>query len=228
MKIEFLLQLTPNIMKKRRKFDAALFDVDGTILDTGRYIFQAYKYTLALYLKKDVCWEDVVPVLGLPFKECYQKLTNLEEVDYLMECHHQYQTQNPHLVAVYQNTFKTLTALDKAGVAIAAVTSHTGELLVRNLKIGKVDIFFKIIVTPTEVKKPKPDPESIIKALEILHVKPGKAVFIGDSPADIQAGKAAGVKTIAALYGFHGKKLLESKPDYLVEDIKEILPIILG
>ena len=66
-------------MKELKKL--AVFDIDGTILDTGQYIFQAYKYTLALHLKKEVNWEDVVPILGLPFKECYRILTNLEEVD---------------------------------------------------------------------------------------------------------------------------------------------------
>lgn len=213
---------------KKRKFDAALFDIDGTILDTGEYIFQAYKYTIALHLKREITWEDVVPVLGLPFDECYRRLTNLEEVGYLMECHHQYQAQNSDSVKAYENSLKTLGELKKAGVVIAAVTSHTGELLKRNLKIAGLDKYFKVIVTPQEVKNPKPDPESIFKALEFLKVKPNRTVFVGDSLADIAVGKAAKVKTIAALYGFHGKKLLETKPDYIVDDIEQIIPIILG
>lgn len=212
---------------RKRKFDAALFDIDGTILNTGEYIFQAYKYTISLHLKREITWEEVVPVLGLPFKECYRILTNLEEVDYLMKCHHQYQVQNSHSVTAYENSLKTLRELKKAGVAIAAVTSHTGELLIRNLNIAGIDKFFKVIVTPLDVEKPKPDPESIFKALETLRVKPGRSVFIGDSPADIQAGKAAGVKTIAALYGFHGERLLKTKPDFQVDDIEQIIPIIL-
>lgn len=211
---------------KKRKFDAVLFDIDGTVLNTGEYIFQAYKYTLRLHLKREVTWEDVVPVLGLPFENCYRILTNLEKVDHLMECHHQYQSQNPHFVKAYEGTLKTLQVLKKAKVAIAAVTSHTGNLLIRNLKIAGVDKYFKVIITPLDVKKPKPDPESIYKALEILDVKPKKTVFIGDSPADIEAGKKAGVKTIAALYGFHGEKLLKLKPDYIVSDISQITSLI--
>lgn len=212
---------------KKRKFDAALFDIDGTVLNTGEYIFQAYKYTISLHLKREITWEEVVPVLGLPFKECYRILTNLEDVDYLMECHHRYQIQNSHSVTAYENTLKTLRELKKAGVAIAAVTSHTGELLIRNLKITGIDKYFKVIVTPFDVEKPKPDPESIFKALEILRVKPERSVFIGDSPADIKAGKAAKVKTIAAIYGFHGERLLETNPDFFVDDIAQIIPIIL-
>lgn len=214
-------------MKKKRKFDAVLFDIDGTILNTGEYIFQAYKYTLNLHLQKEVTWEDVVPILGLPFKECYRILTNLEEVGYLMECHHQYQSRNSYLSTGYKNSLKTLRKLKKAGVAIAAVTSHTGELLIRNLKNAGIDKYFQTIVTPMEVKNPKPHPESVFKALENLGIKAEKAVLVGDSPADMVAGKSAGVKTVAALYGFHGKGLIKTRPDFLVDDIEEIIPIIL-
>jgi len=211
---------------KKRKFDAVLFDIDGTILNTGQYIFQAYKHTFAMHFKKEITWDEVVPVLGLPFAKCYRILTNLEEVDYLMECHHRYQSQNPQLVKIYENSKETLEKLKKAGVAIAAVTSHTGNLLKRNLKIAGVEKYFKVMVTPDHVKNPKPDPESIIKALEILGIKSERAVFVGDSPADIMAGRSAGVKTIAAMYGFHGKRLLKLKPDYAIDDISQIISII--
>lgn len=213
---------------KKRKFDAVLFDIDGTILDTGEYIFQAYKHTLKLHFKREITWEDVVPVLGLPFEKCYRILTNLEEVDYLMESHHEFQARRPHLVKTYENALKTLEALEKAGVKIAAVTSHSGNLLMRNLKVSGVEKYFQVIITPDHVKNPKPDPESIFKALNVLKVKAKKAIFIGDSPADIEAGKRAGVKTIAALYGFHGANLLKTKPDYMVDDISQIPPLILG
>lgn len=212
----------------KRKFDAALFDVDGTVLDTAEYIFQAYKYTLALHLKKEVTWKDVAPVLGLPFEDCYRLLTKLDKVDHLTRCHHEFQCRNLQLATAYPNALKTLKSLTKAGIAIAAVTSRFSDQLKATLEFAGVDKYFKAVVTPLDVKNPKPDPESIFKALETLGIKPNKAVFIGDSPADIEAGKAARVKTIAALYGFHGERLLEAKPDYVIADIQEIIPLIFG
>lgn len=212
----------------KRKFDAALFDVDGTVLNTGEYIFQAYKYTLALHLKKEVTWKDVVPVLGLPFEECYRILTKLDKVDHLTKCHHEFQCRNLHLATAYPNTLLTLQALTKKGVAIAAVTSRFSDQLQATLKFAGIDKYFKVVVTPLDVKNPKPDPESIFKALKVLGAKAERAVFIGDSPADIEAGKNAKVKTIAALYGFHGERLLEAKPDYVIADIQDLVPIILG
>ena len=213
---------------KVRKFDAALFDIDGTVLNTAEYIFQAYKYTIGLHLKREITWEDVAPVLGLPFEECYRLLTDLEKVDHLTKCHNEFQCQNLHLVSTFPNTLKTLKALAKAGVAIAAVTTRYGDQLKESLRFAKIDKYFKVILTPLDVKKPKPDGESVLKALAALGIKPPRAVMIGDSPVDIGAGKAANVKTIAALYGFHGERLLEANPDYVIDDIQEIIPIILG
>ncbi|OGE28790.1 hypothetical protein A2867_04165 [Candidatus Daviesbacteria bacterium RIFCSPHIGHO2_01_FULL_40_11] len=212
----------------KRKFDAALFDVDGTVLNTNEYIFQAYKYTIGLHLKREVTREEVAQVVGLPFKDCYQLLTGLRDVGYLLECHDEFQCQNLHLVATFPNTLKTLKALAKAGVAIAAVTTRYGDQLKESLRFAKIDKYFKVILTPLDVKKPKPDGESVLKALAALGIKPPRAVMIGDSPVDIGAGKAANVKTIAALYGFHGERLLEANPDYVIDDIQEIIPIILG
>ena len=212
----------------KRKFDAALFDVDGTVLNTAEYIFQAYKYTIGLHFKRVVTWEEVVPVLGLPFEECYRILTKSNKVDHLTKCHHEFQCRNLHLATAYPNTLLTLQALTKKGVAIAAVTSRFSDQLKATLKFAGVDKYFKVIVTPQEVKNPKPDPESIFKVLKVLKVKADRAVFIGDSPVDIEAGKNAKVKTIAALYGFHGERLLEAKPDYVIADIQEIIPLIFG
>lgn len=111
---------------------------------------------------------------------------------------------------------------------MGAVNSRFGEQVLQSLKISGIDQYFEVIVTPLEVKNAKPHPESIIKALKNLKVPAGKTAVFGDSPFDIEAGKAAGCITIGASYGFHGEKLLKSKPDFLVSDISEILPIILG
>lgn len=211
----------------KRKFDAVLFDVDGTVLNTAEYIFQAYKYTIGLHFKRVVTWEEVVPVLGLPFEECYRILTKLDKVDHLTKCHHEFQCRNLHLATAYPNTLFTLQTLTKKGVAIAAVTSRFSDQLKATLEFAGIDKYFKVVVTPIDVKNPKPDPESIFKALKVLKVKADRAVFIGDSPVDIEAGKNAKVKTIAALYGFHGQRLLETKTDYIVDDIEQIIPIIL-
>lgn len=211
----------------KQKFDVVLFDIDGTILDTREFIFQAYKYTIALHLNKEVTWAEVAPTLGLSLRECYRILTGLEDVNHLMVTHDEFQYRNFQLIVAYRNTQRVLESFKKARIAMGAITNRYGKQVLQSLKTADIDEYFKMILTPLDVINPKPDPESIFKVLKRLGVSAKRAVFIGDSPADIEAGKAAGVKTIAALYGFHGGKLAESKPDFLVGDIEQIIPIIL-
>src|SRR5438874_2624275 len=67
------------------------------------------------------------------------------------------------------------------------------------------------------------DREPILKALEFLKVKPDEAIMVGDTKADIMAGKNAGVKTVAALYGFGGEALRRLAPDYSITDLIELI-----
>ncbi|MBI3103741.1 HAD-IA family hydrolase [Candidatus Daviesbacteria bacterium] len=211
-----------------REFDAALFDIDGTVLDTTSYILQAYQHTFRLHLDREITWEEVVPVMGLPLIECYRHLANLQEVDHLIVSHNEFQYQNLSLAVAYPNTLNTLIVLAGKGVGLGAITSRYGDQVTETLRMTGIGDHFQVIVTPLDVVKPKPDAESVVKALEYLKVSPERAVMIGDSPFDILAGKSAGTKTIGALYGFHGQSLTEVKPDYLVNDISEIIPIIIG
>lgn len=212
----------------KKEFDAVLFDIDGTILDTTNYILQAYQHAFRVHLEREITWREVVPVMGLPLVECYRRLTNLQEVDYLIVSHNEFQYQNLSLAVAYPNTLNTLRALKKKGVGLGAITSRYGDQVTETLRMTGLGDSFQVIITPLDVERPKPDAESVIKALESLKVSPERAVMIGDSPFDILAGKNAGTKTIGALYGFHGQSLIEVEPDHLVNDISEILPIILG
>lgn len=212
----------------QREFDVALFDIDGTVLDTTEFILQAYQHSIKRHLGEDVTWEEVAPVLGLPLDECYYQLTNLRKVKDLVDSHNEFQYQNLHLAVAYPTTLITLQALKGAGVVIGAVTTRYGEQVRETLRLSGINEYFQTVITPVDVKNQKPHAEPVLKALESLGVTPQKAVMIGDSPVDILAGKNAGIKTIGALYGFHGQSLTEVVPDYLVNDISEIIPIILG
>lgn len=212
-------------MAKQQKFDAVLFDLDGTILDTTDFIIKAFKYSLRFHLNKKVTLTEVRNIAGLPLDECYRIVTGLKEVDHLTKSHHDFQAKNLSMVKTFPNTLKTLQALKKAGIAVAAVTTRCGHVETALQAVGIYD-YFKFIITPNEVKETKPHPKPLLRALELLSVNPEKALMIGDSPVDIQAGKNAKVKTVAALYGVHGKKLLKENPDYVIDDISQTLPII--
>jgi pyrophosphatase PpaX len=80
-----------------------------------------------------------------------------------------------------------------------------------------------MFVAVEDVKVPKPDPEGILKVLESLSIDADETIMVGDTEADILAGRNAKTHTAGALYGMKRDVILELKPDFLLEDIADIL-----
>ncbi|MCG3225392.1 MAG: HAD family hydrolase [Candidatus Heimdallarchaeota archaeon] len=125
----------------------------------------------------------------------------------------------------------TLEILQKRGYRLALVTNasdKTVDVAKEKLKILKS---FDILVTRNTVKRIKPHPEPLLYVCEQLEKNPSMCAMIGDFPQDIQAGKAAGTRTIAVL-GDNGKytedKIRQLEPDVILETFGELLNIFPG
>lgn len=204
-----------------------LFDIDGTILDTREFILAAAEHALATcgyaVPERSVIKKNV----GKPFPEFYISLTGSNgHINALIENHRAFQSSHYHLSAIFPNTLQTLKALKERGYAIAAVTTRSGKTLFQTLKDAHVVDLFDVIVAGEDVKELKPHPAPLLKALEHLHGLPSQAAMVGDSHLDIEAGKNAGTKTIRATYGFHADHLHEPEPDFLIDDISDLLKFL--
>ena len=213
--------------KTARRFQAILFDIDGTLLDTTELLFQAFEHTLDAH-KLPVHNRDVIGALiGKHIVKIYTNLAPGIDPQILIDTHSGFQKNNLHLAIIFPNTQKVLETLKKAGIKLGVISNRIRTSRPSLKRAGIFD-YFDTIVTAGEVTHPKPHPEMIEKALAHLHVKPEKALIVGDTESDILTGKNAGVTTIAVTYGFHGKKVTETNPDFVVDDIFDILPIVLG
>jgi pyrophosphatase PpaX len=93
----------------------------------------------------------------------------------------------------------------------------------RGLVRASLEDTFDVVVGADDVTRPKPDPEPVRLALERLGAHPSGAVFIGDSRHDLVSGRAAGVKTAAALWGpFDRAHLADLEPDYWLETPRDL------
>jgi pyrophosphatase PpaX len=85
-----------------------------------------------------------------------------------------------------------------------------------------------VLVCADEVTNPKPHPEPVEKAVELLGANPATTVYVGDSIHDMNSGREAGVRTAAALWGPFGRAHLETaKPDYWLEAPEDLVRLML-
>jgi pyrophosphatase PpaX len=210
---------------------AVLFDLDGTLIDSVELIVNSALYAFEKCGHPAPAAEEWLADLGLPLRTMFARF--VEDEARLLELvagYREYQLANhDRLVRPYDEVATTLQALHERGVALAVVTSKAEVLAQRGLAHVGLDGFFDVVVGLESCTRHKPDPEPVDIALRRLGIPAGRAAFVGDSPHDMAAGRAAGVTTIAALWGpFSRAQLAASDPDHYIERMGELLPIVDG
>ena len=204
---------------------AVLFDMDGTILDTSDFVFSAVEYTLTQH-NLTITEEKLSQAKGMPLLDFYKYIFPDQDFELLRKTHHDYQQTRFDLGKLFPGVKKVLKKLKSEGVLIAAVSNRSTESVTKSFKLVKAYDFFDAIVTYEDVKNPKPHKDIPLKALELLGVDKKSAIMVGDTDADIQAGKNAGIKTVGVTYGWMGEDIKKSKPDFVIDNIEELLKIV--
>ena len=140
---------------------------------------------------------------------------------FLRAYRHAYARQNACLTLPYPGVIATLQALSAFTLGIVT-TKEPGqaEIVLKRLALRP---FFQHIQGGTPGLRLKPAPDTILAALAVLRCPPSSALMVGDTPADILAGKAAGTMTCAVTYGFGRREaLLRCAPDYVIDAFGEL------
>jgi pyrophosphatase PpaX len=202
---------------------AVLFDLDGTLLDSFEFIYGAFEHALALHGIESFDRTQIAGYMGGPLEQVYAEMAPGCDAVALTEAHRTFQSENIRLVSLFPDTIEVLDELKKRNLKIAAITTRSLRTSVKSLEAVGIEHYFDLILSAEDVTRHKPHPEPILKALEFLQVKPEEAIMVGDTTADIMAGKNASIKTVAALYGFGGEGLLDLDPDYSIRELKDLL-----
>ena len=132
-------------------------------------------------------------------------------------------------VTPYPGVTDMMRQLRAHGVRTALVTSKNREGAWRGLRVTGLDDTVDIVIGADDVKEPKPHPEPVHAALQVLGSEAGEAVFVGDSVHDMASGRAAGVATAAVLWGpFRRADLESTSPDHWLEKPADLLPLLVG
>jgi pyrophosphatase PpaX len=209
------------------KITTVLFDLDGTLIDTNELIISSFLHTLEHYYPNRYKREDVLPFLGPTLTETFESMENAN-VDEMIKTYRQYNlAHHDSLVTEFPTVIETVETLKDKGYKVGIVTTKIADVVMKGLKLTKLDSYFDVIVALDHVKKPKPDPEPIFLALEQLDSKPEETIMVGDNHHDILAGKNAGTLTAGVAWSIKGREHLEKyNPDFVLEEMADLLKIL--
>lgn len=207
--------------------DTLLFDLDGTLIDTNELIISSFLHTLDHYYPNKYAREDVLPFIGPSLATTFGGM-DAGRVDEMIKTYREYNlTHHDMLVTEFEGVFETVRTLKENNFKLGIVTTKLSPVVFKGLRLTGLDQFFETVVALDHVEKEKPDPEPVLKALHLLDSTPERAIMVGDNYHDILAGKNAGTYTAGVAWSLKGREFLAGyKPDYMLENMADILPIV--
>jgi pyrophosphatase PpaX len=207
-----------------------LFDLDGTLIDSIELILASYRYTMAEHGYAEVSDADWLKGVGTPLRvQLGQWANSPEHLDALVATYRVYNLGNhDRMVTAFPGVVDLVRRIRARGLRTGVVTSKNREGTRRGLNLVGIEDAIEVLVCADDVKKPKPDPEPVHRAVELLGADPATTIFVGDSIHDLNSGREAGVLTGAVLWGPFARHELESaKPDYWLESPADLETLLL-
>jgi len=204
-------------------FPVYIFDVDGTLLDSAEDICGAVQQVLVTTDAAPVSFEFLRGYIGLHLIELFGDIFphyTSEQIDGLIVQYRAFYPARGHkLTRVYPGVAEALATL--AGRKSTATTKGTPTTRAILEQFGLIQHFDH--VQGTDGFPCKPAPDVILKSVDALGARPEDCLMIGDAPADMEAGKRAGVKTCAVRYGYgKAEEMAQFEPDYWIDDLRQL------
>jgi phosphoglycolate phosphatase/pyrophosphatase PpaX len=218
-----------NASKNGRQFDAVIFDLDGTLADTIPLIAVSFNAAVRPVAGRDFTLEEVIAKFGLPDSAMLRREVGDERWEEVNERYHQNYKALHSMVRVFDGVQEMLDALVAADVPMGIMTGKGRRTADITLNALTWDMYFGAVITGDEAVRPKPAPDGPLEVARMLGVEAGRCAFVGDAPADIKAGRAAGMTMIAA--GWHSvyrEKVRALRPDVWAERPGEVVEFVLG
>ena len=210
---------------------ALLFDLDGTLVDSIGLILACFRYAFASHGLPGITDAELTRGIGTPLAAQFRQYARDDaHLNAMIETYREHQReQHDKLLREYAGIRELLAELQQLGHPIAIVTSKGEPLARRALEFTKLDRYVDLLVGLESTAIHKPHPAPVLHALQALGRDASAAIFVGDSPHDIAAGKAAGVATVGVTWGaFDREALTEAGADHIVDSVAALRELILS
>jgi len=211
------------------RFPVVLFDLDGTVIDSGPMIVASMKHAAKTVLGRDIPEQVLTAAVGGPGLVAQMRALDPRRVDELVAAYREHNEPLHEELEAFWEVVEVLPRLRAEGRRLGIVTAkrHATVKLAFDRLPGLEDNF-DVVVGAEDTERHKPDPEPILAALERLGAPADQAAYVGDSPYDVRAAKAAGVYAVAVAWGgIHSAEILRQEgPDAFAERAEELLGVL--
>lgn len=207
------------------RFPVVLFDLDGTVIDSGSIIVASMRHATKTVLAREVEDEVLMATVGGSGLVEQMRLLDEDRVDELVACYREHNGPLHSELAECAGMTDVLHALKRQGRRLGIVTAKRRVTIDLAFSHLPLEHFFDVVVGSDDTERHKPHPEPLLYALERLSARPEQAAYVGDSPFDVRAAKAAGVHAVAVTWGgiHHRERIEIEAPDAIVTNTEELL-----
>jgi len=210
------------------RFPAVLFDFDGTIVDSGAMILASFRHATRTVLEREIPDAELAAAVGGSTIHEQMRSFDPHRVDELVAVYREHNTPLHDELEAFAGVADLLAGLRDEGRRLGIVTAKRRKTI--ELAFGVLDLerFFDAVVTADDTTRHKPDPEPVREALRRLDAQPEDAAFVGDSPFDMGAARAAGVLAVGVGWGgIHQEEALrEAGADVVVHSFEELRGVL--
>jgi pyrophosphatase PpaX len=209
-------------------FRTVLFDLDGTLIDSGAMILASFRHATQTVLAREIPDEELAAFVGGGHITEHMKALDPGRADELVRVYREHNEPLHDELEAFDGVEEVLTRLRREGRKLGVVTAKRRRTVDLAFAVLPIERYFDVVVTTESTERGKPDPDPVLHALSELGATPDEAAFVGDSPYDVAAGAAAGVFTVGVSWGgLHPEQsLLDEGADVIVHSPRELLDVL--
>ncbi len=206
------------------RFPVVLFDLDGTIVDSGWMILASYRHATQTVLGREIPDEILMARVGAGHLEEQMAEFDADKAKELAHAYREFYAPLHSELRAFPGMLELLRRLDEEGRRLGVVSAKRVDIVRLAFDALGFGDLMDVVVGSDEAPRGKPHPDQILIALERLGADPDGTAYVGDAPFDIAAAKAAGVHAIGVTWGgIHTRERMEAEgPDAVVDTADEL------